>query len=498
MFLFDFIFAVIILTTMLIVSEEEIHKRFSTDNPWWKNSNHIRWKDAPERVYLNPFYELVNNEKINRAVVLMGPRRVGKTVMVHQAVAKLVSGGVKPERVLYVPLDNPLYLGLSLEEILLMFVKLNKIGQNEHAYLFFDEIQYLKDWEKHLKSLVDSYPQHRFVATGSAAAALKLKSDESGAGRFTDFTLPPLTFYEYIKFLDKEKKFFIMDSFNVEKIEDFNEEFLGYINFGGYPEAVFSEEIRNDPSRFIRNDIIDKVLLRDLPSLYGVSDIRELNRLFMMLAHNTGQEIDLQGLSQDSNLAKGTISRYLEYLEAAFLIRRIRRVDKNAKKFKREYKFKIYLTNASMYSALFGMVDKENTPVLGKLAETAIFSHFFHLEKYIREPYYARWKNGEVDLVIMDSAGIRPAEAIEIKWSNKPVENPSKIKGLLGFGRKHGIADPGALTCCTLSQFVSRTYKDISVLFFPVSLTCFSLGKSLTSNEFRETLVKSANELERQ
>lgn len=483
---------------MLRVSEEEILKRFGTDNPWWKNPNDIRWKDAPERVYLNPFYELISNEEVNRAVVLMGPRRVGKTVMVHQAIAKLINKGVKPERVLYVPLDNPLYIGLPLEKILLLFIELKGINRNEHAYLFFDEIQYLKDWEKHLKSLVDSYPQCRFVATGSAAAALKLKSDESGAGRFTDFALPPLTFYEYIKFLDKEKTFFIMDSFIIEKIEDFNKEFLNYINFGGYPEAVFSEEIRKDPSRFIRNDIIDKVLLRDLPSLYGVSDIRELNKLFMMLAHNTGQEIDLQGLSQDSNLAKGTISRYLEYLEAAFLIRRIRRVDKNARKFKREYKFKMYLTNASMYSALFGTVNRENTPVLGKLAETAVFSHFFHLEKHLREPYYARWKNGEVDLVIMDATGIKPVEAIEIKWSNRSVENPSKLRGLLDFAKKHGIADPGTLTCCTLSQCVSQTYKGVSVFFFPVSLICFSLGKSLTTDEFRETLIKSANELEQQ
>jgi predicted AAA+ superfamily ATPase len=49
-----------------------------------------------------------------------------------------------------------------------------------------------------------SYPGCNFVATGSAAAALKLKSHESGAGRFTDFILPPLTFAEYLQFVGKE------------------------------------------------------------------------------------------------------------------------------------------------------------------------------------------------------------------------------------------------------------------------------------------------------
>lgn len=60
------------------------------------------------------------------------------------------------------------------------------------------EIQYLKDWEVHLKTLVDSYRDSKFIVSGSAAAALNFKSNESGAGRFTDFLLSPLTFYEYI------------------------------------------------------------------------------------------------------------------------------------------------------------------------------------------------------------------------------------------------------------------------------------------------------------
>ena len=64
--------------------------------------------------------------------------------------------------------------------------------------MFYDEVQYLKDWELHLKSLVDTFRSTKFIVSGSAAAALKMKSDESGAGRFHDFSLPPLTFNKYI------------------------------------------------------------------------------------------------------------------------------------------------------------------------------------------------------------------------------------------------------------------------------------------------------------
>jgi predicted AAA+ superfamily ATPase len=81
------------------------------------------------------------------------------------------------------------------------------------------------------------------------------------------------------------------------------------------------------------------VLLRDLPSLYGISDTQELNRLFTTLAYNTGNEVSIDELSKDSGVAKNTLRKYLEYLEAAFLIHRLYRIDENARRFKRAMHF---------------------------------------------------------------------------------------------------------------------------------------------------------------
>ena len=359
---------------MLTVSEEEILRRLRADSPWWENRNDIRWKEAPRRVYFAPFFELIEQKKINRAVVLTGSRRVGKTVMVHQAIAELIRKKVEPKRILYVPLDNSLYSGLPIEKILFMFARLNSITRDESCYLFFDEIQYLGDWERHLKSLVDSYPQHRFTVVGSAAAALRLKSGHSGAGRFTDFILPHLTFHEYFKFSGAGTKFFGQEDaphdypgLLIEKIEELNKEFADYINLGGYPEAVFSEETGADPGRFIRNGFVEKVLLRDLPNLYGIRDIKELNRLFATLVYNTGREIDPQGISEGSNAAKGTVSRYLEYLEAAFLIKRVSRIDRNARKFRRERKFKVYTVKTQRRKVLHESPETVNAKTLFRL-----------------------------------------------------------------------------------------------------------------------------------
>ena len=99
-----------------------------------------------------------------------------------------------------------------------------------------------------------------------------------------------------------------------------NKEFVNYLNFGGYPEVVLSEKIQGDMGRYVKNDIVDKVLLRDLPSLYGIKDVQELNRFFTYIAYNTGNEFSYETMSKESGIQKDTLKKYLEYLEAAFLI----------------------------------------------------------------------------------------------------------------------------------------------------------------------------------
>jgi uncharacterized protein len=110
-------------------------------------------------------------------------------------------------------------------------------------------------------------------------------------------------------------------------IEGLNRRFIDYLNYGGYPEAVLNDEIRKSPEQFIRNDIIDKVLLKDLPNLYGITNIQELNRLFSFLAYNAGNEASYENISRESEISKQTIKRYIEYLESSFLIIKISNVD---------------------------------------------------------------------------------------------------------------------------------------------------------------------------
>ncbi len=424
---------------------------------------------------------LVEQSVVRRAVVLMGPRRVGKTVMIHHMIDRLLRAGVQAKHICYISVDHPIYNGLALEDFLSFYALATSIDPSKDpCYLFFDEIQYLRDWEKHLKSLVDSYTNLQCLVSGSAAAALRFGSTESGAGRFTDFLLPPLTFHEYLFLLNQNdlvrvKEGSLLPTFETQNISKLNEHFVNYLNFGGYPEVVFSEEIRSDPGRFIKSDIIDKVLLRDLPQLYGIQDIQELNYLFTNLAFNSAGEVSLEGLSKNSGVAKNTIKKYIQYFETAFLIKVVNRVDRSAKRFKRANYFKVYLTNPSIRAALFSPISSDD-PAMGSLVETAIFSQWFHSNT---ELYYARWKSGEVDIVSLNE-NMKPGWAVEVKWSDRYYDRPDDLNSLGKFCRTHELFYALVTTQTITGKKVvgNTTYE-----YKPASLYCYALGFNMLTNK---------------
>lgn len=471
-------------------SEQQVLDRINFENPWW-DSNEIDsyYHSMKKREYFNLLFPLVTERGIKRALILMGPRRVGKTVLLYQSIQELINEGLAPREICYFSIETPLFNGISLEELVNLYLKSTSKTVKDNIYFFFDEIQYLKEWEVHLKSLVDSYHNFKFIVSGSAAAALKLKSQESGAGRFTEFVLPPLTFQEFLKLTNNESLIdtkwvevteddgtYLTAKYSTNNIKRLNSKFIEYINFGGYPELSLSEVMKSDPGRYIRNDIIDKVLLRDLPSLYGINDIQELNSLFTYLAYHSGSEMSLDEISQNSGVAKNTIKKYITYLEAAFLIKVIHRIDQNAKKFKRANFYKIYLTNSALRSALFSPISSAD-PLIGNLVETAIFSQWQHSQNM--QLYYARWNSGEIDVVSLHEDQ-KPHWCIELKWSNRFVSRPHELKNLKNFCLKHKLSK----TMVTTIDIVDKiNLNGIVVQFEPASLYCYTVGKNLVTNK---------------
>lgn len=473
---------------MLQVPDFQLKNRFRLDNPWW-NLGEISASSAakpgqiaaklPEhgtakRAYFSALFSLIFGMKANRAVVLMGPRRVGKTYLLKQVVGQLIEQGVSPQCIAYASLETPLYTGMPLEALLTQFQEILQSPAQERLYVIFDEIQYLPQWEVHLKVLVDRFPQHRFVASGSAAAALRMKSQESGAGRFTDFTLPPMSFAEFLQFKNLDGKLMPLNADTEHVPNDItalNAEFVAYLNYGGYPEAVLLPEIQQDIGRFIRSDIVDKVLLRDLPSLYGINNIQELNRLFTVLAFNTGQEVSLEALGKNSGVVKNTLMRYLDYLEAAFLIKRMYRVDENARRMQRNRTFKVFLTNPAMRAALFGPLTEED-PAFGHVVETAVFANIGmrHEEDFA----YGRWDKGEIDFVVMRRNTQQPASAIEVKWSDRQKTLDDAGQLLTSYHQTHAL-----IYAIVTTKSVTAISPSKQVQYIPTAHYCFTASEEM-------------------
>lgn len=471
-----------------LIMKEQILKRMQFDNPWWSTGEIPKdYQEMKHRLYLDIFLPLVQDTSIRRGIILMGPRRVGKTVMLFHCIEQLIQSGINPQKIVYLSIDTPIYNNIPLEDLL--HYARETLKQTDAPldgyYIFYDEIQYLKNWEIHLKSLIDSYRGMKFIASGSAAAALKMKSTESGAGRFTDFMLPPLTFHEYIHLLGlnalivpskREWKGQEINSFDTIDITTLNDHFIKYINFGGYPEIVFSQKMQGNVSQYIQRDIVDKVLLKDLPSLYGIQDIQELNRLFVHIVFKSGCEFSYEGLSQESGIRKEVLKKYIQYLEAAFLIRVVHKVNENARNFQRISTFKIYLTNPSLRCALYSPMQATDE-MIGNMVETAIYAQWIQRDQ--AEIHYANWKDGrttrEVDMVGVDTARQKPNWAIEIKWSDRYVEQTSELKSLLLFLENNHLP-VGIVT--TMTQKACKQLDSVEIQFIPSALYAYIVGNN--------------------
>jgi len=463
-----------------------ILQRMHTDNQWWTSGNiPADFAAMPRRKYLDAFYPMVTQREVRRGVILMGPRRVGKTIMLFHSIARLIEDGVNPQQIIYLSIDTPIYNNLALEQLFFLAREaLKQTGDaQENYYVFFDEIQYLPHWELHLKSLIDTYRGAKFIVSGSAAAALKMKSNESGAGRFSDFTLPPLTFNEYIDLRGLnhllvprtlEWNQHQVAAFDAVDINALNTHFVNYINYGGYPEIVFSPTIQANPSQYVRHDIVDKVMLRDLPSLYGIHDVQELYRLFIHIAYHSGEEFSYESLSKTSGMRKDVIKAYITYLEAAFLIKVVQRIDANAKKMQRQTTFKIYLTNPALRCALFSPIVSTDQ-LFGSMVETAIFAQW--IPRFDTDVYYANWREGrqkgEVDIVGLDVVQLKPAWAVEVKWSDRYFNETRELASLIAFLRNNHL--PSAVVT-SITTYEQKQMGEKCLQFIPAAIYAYMVG----------------------
>ncbi|MDR2870018.1 MAG: AAA family ATPase, partial [Deferribacteraceae bacterium] len=247
------------------------------------------------------YYEgmkILNHPDIRRMLLLTGARRIGKTTIMYQMIERLIQQGVSPKRILYVSLDHPILKLSNINEILQIYR--DNVYSNDDVYYFFDEIQYADSWDSWLKTLYDTNKQCRAVATGSASPILVSKASESGVGRWTTLSIPTLSFYEYCVLLKHDLPELAADIKPTNlRAMPINEQrgifqslrpllphFSRYLLVGGFPELALSKD-EAYAQRILRDDIVDKVLKRDIPALYNIRSIVDLEKIFIYLCFHS-------------------------------------------------------------------------------------------------------------------------------------------------------------------------------------------------------------------
>lgn len=370
---------------MAIISNENILKVLMSYNPWWKTGT-IMAKEYKRQAYFEVL-EKISDTQLRRSVVLTGARRVGKTTIQYQIIEKLLKEGMEPKKIVFISLDHPVLKLSSLQEVLECYHE--NICPSEDVYYFFDEIQYTSDWDKWLKVIYDMQPLTNIVATCSSSPILHKGNIESGAGRWSLIEIPTLTFFEYLELLNVEiptipEDLKIENIINVERQElsniimslsNIQRHFNRYLQIGGFPELALAQ---NDilAAKILREDVIDKVIKKDLVGLYDIRNISELERIFIYLCNNSSEIISIQAITKElEGVSRITVENYIKYLESANLIYQSFPINIDGKNILKASP-KIYITDAAIRNCVLMDEDILSNPTqMGKIVETAVYKH---------------------------------------------------------------------------------------------------------------------------
>lgn len=402
---------------MAIVSEEKIIKVLWQYNPWWRTPSAAKDGAKPQRRLA--YYEalqMLKHTSIRRFVVLSGVRRVGKTTILYQIIDKLLDDGINPKNILYVSFDNPIIKLVNVETVLSVYESLYPIEGEK--YFFFDEIQYTDDWELWMKVIYDSRKDVRMIATGSASPILEKGSAESGTGRWNILKIPTMSFYEYCRVLSLED---ILSSYSIQPCDLVNMEhsqlgnlvnqfvplrnhFNRYLTIGGFPELVLSVDDLY-AQRMLREDVVDKVIKRDVLSLFNIRNPLLMEKLFLYLCVNTTEIFSASTAAKElENISVSTIDSYLDALEMSNLIYLSKPMNVGSKGALKG-KPKIFIADAAIRNAVL-MIDDvlSDETELGAIVETAVYKHMlsFYQGTPAQLGYFrnARDNHKEVDVVV--------------------------------------------------------------------------------------------------
>lgn len=335
----------------------------------------------------------------NKATVIIGVRRCGKSIFINQVVNKYLISGVNRENILYVNLfdDRLSFLNESnLDLILQAYFLIYPAKKNaETIYCFFDEVQVVKGWESFIERLMRTENCVVYLS-GSSAKLLSKEIATQMRGRALSWELFPFSFNEFTDQLNMANE----PPFNSQQRILLENAYEKYWESGGFPEVI---PLDKNMRRKIHQEYFNSILFRDLIERYDLSHPRALIDLARKLTDNIASKFTINNLtgflkSLGHTVPKSSVSDYVNWFEDAYFLFTVRLFDASYRRSVTNPK-KIYCIDHAMVKSLSSGVLINS----GHLLENMVF---IHLRRKNEEIFYYKTKKGnEVDFILKDNEG---------------------------------------------------------------------------------------------
>lgn len=315
--------------------------------------------------------------------VITGIRRSGKSVMMELIKKEIINSGVNPSQFISINFENLCYSHLQTARALHDEITARAESIDGKVYLFFDEIQEVKEWEKCINSLRISLDCDIYIS-GSNAKLLSSELSTYLGGRYVEFIIYPFSFAEFSELYYLSAPDEIMQ--NV---------FQKYLLSGGMPYLAnlrFAEE----PSKQYLQDLFTSVQLKDIVRRNKIREVDLLERIIAYVMSNVGTTFSATSLtkflkSEKRTVAPETILNYIKYCCDAYLIYQVKREDLQGKQILASNE-KYYIADHGIREAVFG----GNTKDINLILENIVYMELLRRGYKITVGKYG---NKEIDFV---------------------------------------------------------------------------------------------------
>ena len=292
--------------------------------------------------YMRRIRPFINGELVK---VMTGIRRSGKSVMLELVKQELLEMGVRAEQFISINFEDMRYLHLCTAQVLHQEILTRAEGIAGKVYLFFDEIQEVKDWEKCVNSLRVALDCDIYI-TGSNAKLLSGELATYLGGRYVEFVIYPFSFAEFLELYRP-----------TDPRATAGQCFQQYLRFGGMP-YLSRLNYQEEPVRQYLSDLYDSVQLKDIVKRNKVRDVDLLERILAYVMANVGTTFSAGSLtkffkSEQRSVSTETVLNYIRYCCDAYLFYQVKRQDLQGKQILATSE-KYYIADHGIREAVFG------------------------------------------------------------------------------------------------------------------------------------------------